>query len=1239
MPHTRRSGLSGLRCWVLVLALLGAWLTAVAAAPAAPAGPAAGAAARAGPTVRATFHYTGAVQTWTVPAGVTRASFDVYGAQGGGVDVYLLPIIKGGTGGRALAKIKVTPGEVIYIFVGGKGGDGGTSLFEPSPEHSRGGFNGGGNGGFIRHFPSYRSMSGGGGGGGASDVRVGGTHLANRVIVAGGGGGGSERLSACGLSHGGGGGGLEGANGVAAFREPVCIGGTGGSQTGGGSGGPGYHGGGGSLGFGGHGERPVGRLAGGGGGGGGYYGGGGGEVVAGGGGGSGFGPSGTKFTTGHNRGNGLVNVTGDNPPQLTLVKHVVNGHTGGIANDRSWVLQASGPSPIHGRTRDPEITQAQVEPGTYRLSEEFGPAGYSASHWFCRGTTIAGNVIKLAEGDRVLCDITNTAIAPTITLVKHVSAGDTGAHKTPQDWTLTAEGPRLVSGKSGAPEVTSVPVAAGTYTLRETGPHGYTASAWHCVGGVLTGNHLFLALGYRATCTITNTAIAPRLTLVKQVDNAAGGTARPDAWTLRAAGLVTISGTTGSAAVTNAIVKVGTYTLSETGGSSGYTTHGFLCNGGSQLGPFVTLTEGERVTCTITNTYQKATPTLTTKAAGNAHLGGAIFDEATLSGGRDHTGKITFRLYGPNDNNCTGPVLHTSQAAVTPGRDRYQSGHTHPITRAGLYPYVVSYSGDRENNPVGGSCDEPGESVTVASETPRITTIATDGVAGGTVRDTAKLTGHHHVPITGHVRFTLYGPGDETCATPLRTSTSAVSNGSASTGPVAVTAAGTYRWIATYTGDANNAAVSSACADEPVSVGKASPSISTTPSGNVDAGAAVLDAATLAGGDQPTGTVAFVLYGADDPTCKGRPAAVRTGSLSDGSASSGGVQATQAGTYHWVATYSGDNNNAGARSSCADERVTVTPGSLARLALAPASVTVHVGFSQAYTATGYDAYGNPIGDLTGRTTFTIDRGGSCQANSCTGPLGTHTVTGTDQSVSGTATLLISRVNQSPAITSAASATFVAGRAGSFEITATDHPTPSLTASGRLPAGIRFHDHGNGTATLSGTPAAGTGGAYPLTITARNGVSPNATQSFVLIVRTRWRVRISRLRATPLRPGCATETGTDEHEITAVISDATCRHFLLTLQGTIESNGKLNATATGAVQVNVRVKLPRGPAARSARGTVSHGRWRISLVLPGVNLDPVPPTYVITVHYEGDNTTHQATTTGRIRAESERAGLN
>ena len=61
------------------------------------------------------------------------------------------------------------------------------------------------------------------------------------------------------------------------------------------------------------------------------------------------------------------------------------------------------------------------------------------------------------------------------------------------------------------------------------------------------------------------------------------------------------------------------------------------------------------------------------------------------------------------------------------------------------------------------------------------------------------------------------------------------------------------------------------------------------------------------------------------------------------------------------------------------------------------------------------------------------------------------------------------------------------------------PTPALTESGALPSGVTFQDNGNGTATLSGTPSAGSNGTYPLTITANNGVSPNANQSFTLKV--------------------------------------------------------------------------------------------------------------------------------------------
>lgn len=87
----------------------------------------------------------------------------------------------------------------------------------------------------------------------------------------------------------------------------------------------------------------------------------------------------------------------------------------------------------------------------------------------------------------------------------------------------------------------------------------------------------------------------------------------------------------------------------------------------------------------------------------------------------------------------------------------------------------------------------------------------------------------------------------------------------------------------------------------------------------------------------------------------------------------------------------------------------------------------------------------------------------------------------------------------PAITSGVSATFTTGAMGSFTAKATGVPAPTLTESGPLPTGLTFIDNDNGTATLSGTPAAGTGGAYPITITASNGISPNAIQDFTLTV--------------------------------------------------------------------------------------------------------------------------------------------
>ena len=88
----------------------------------------------------------------------------------------------------------------------------------------------------------------------------------------------------------------------------------------------------------------------------------------------------------------------------------------------------------------------------------------------------------------------------------------------------------------------------------------------------------------------------------------------------------------------------------------------------------------------------------------------------------------------------------------------------------------------------------------------------------------------------------------------------------------------------------------------------------------------------------------------------------------------------------------------------------------------------------------------------------------------------------------------------PAITSVSSVSLEVGRSASFTVTATGSPTPMLSHSGTLPPGMAFQAHNDGTATISGTPSAGTAGTYQVTLTATNAVG-TATQTFSLVVST------------------------------------------------------------------------------------------------------------------------------------------
>jgi len=130
-------------------------------------------------------------------------------------------------------------------------------------------------------------------------------------------------------------------------------------------------------------------------------------------------------------------------------------------------------------------------------------------------------------------------------------------------------------------------------------PDTYTNSA-----AATSDSFTVVVTGPTAPVTVTGTTPPPaHLTLTKTVDNTGGGTAAAAAWTLSATGPTTISGHTADAAITNAAVTAGTYTLAESGGPTGYTAGSWSCTGGTLTGSSVVLASGDTATCSIRNTF------------------------------------------------------------------------------------------------------------------------------------------------------------------------------------------------------------------------------------------------------------------------------------------------------------------------------------------------------------------------------------------------------------------------------------------------------------------------------------------------------------------------------------------------------------------------------------------------------------------------------------------------------------
>jgi uncharacterized repeat protein (TIGR01451 family) len=363
----------------------------------------------------------------------------------------------------------------------------------------------------------------------------------------------------------------------------------------------------------------------------------------------------------------------DKPGLLTLAKIVDNNDANSTNVSQDWTLTAtpqfvSDQGVVSGRgdpTLSDGVADEPVFAGTYKLTES-GPAGFTPGDWSCPGAIVDGDMVTVANGASVRCEITNTAQDPYLTLIKVVDNGTTtGGTATEAEWLLSADasasGGSSISGYTGETAVTRAPVAIGTYLLSESSAvAGYTSSGWSCDNGT-TGPSVSLDLADDVTCTITNTAIQPTLTLNKVVDNgASGATFDASAWLLSAAGDTPV---TDVATGTTSNVKAGTYVLSEDG-PAGYSASSWNCGPDLEvINGSVAIELGMTVDCTVTNTAQAPTLTLA-KEVRNAHGGTSIVDDwtltasngvSTLSGMSGVSGAVTVGDYALSES--TDPAL------------------------------------------------------------------------------------------------------------------------------------------------------------------------------------------------------------------------------------------------------------------------------------------------------------------------------------------------------------------------------------------------------------------------------------------------------------------------------------------------------------------------------------------------------------------------------------------------------
>lgn len=285
---------------------------------------------------------------------------------------------------------------------------------------------------------------------------------------------------------------------------------------------------------------------------------------------------------------------------LKVVKKVINNN-GGTADADDFTLYVKkgstnvSDSPAAGSASGKTY---KLPTDTYTVSED-AKTGYAQTSLVCKddvtGNTVTHPVV-LARDQKVTCTITNDDKAPTVTVTKKV-VNPYGVPLSPTAFPLYIDGTPVVSGTP------YTQFNAGWRTISEDQQTGYEFGG--VSGDCQYGNDvisILLSLDAHATCTITNTAIQPKLIVKKKVINDNSGTKSASDFTMVVSGnSAVVPNFPGSSFGQSVGLNEGSYNVTELGAEGYNASFSADCSG--------TISVGQTKTCVITNN-DKANPSI-----------------------------------------------------------------------------------------------------------------------------------------------------------------------------------------------------------------------------------------------------------------------------------------------------------------------------------------------------------------------------------------------------------------------------------------------------------------------------------------------------------------------------------------------------------------------------------------------------------------------------------------------------